>query len=65
MKKVKLKTIEKFISGVGIVAVLSVLLAMWTGFQDPNKLIISLLGLSFIFKVLSDFIPEVKDIKSE
>lgn len=65
MKKVKLKAIEKFISGVGIVAVLSILLAMWTGFQEPSKLLISLLGLSFILKTLNGFIPEIKDPKSE
>lgn len=65
MKKVKLKVIEKFISGVVIVAVLSILLAMWTNFQYPNKLLISLLGLSYIFKALSDFIPEVKEEKSK
>ncbi|WP_342532638.1 hypothetical protein MHB40_14410 [Lysinibacillus sp. FSL K6-0057] len=65
MKKDKLNTFNKFISGVGIVAVLLILLAMLTGFHEPTKLLISLLGLSYIFKSLSDFIPEVKEDKSK
>lgn len=63
MKKVKLKTIEKTLNVVTITLVSFILLTMWTGYYEPSKLLVSFLGLSFIFKVLAQLIPETKENK--